>query len=78
MNITATTTHVDVTDVDVIFHCTLDDDRAAYRVVHDNDHVTVYLDGTPEQLGRFADAIMRAVSKHVLAEHEAAIDRMFR
>ena len=65
MRAARTTTHIDVVDVDVTFHCEQDDGEASYRITPLHDTVQVYLTGTPEQLGAFADAIVRAVGQHV-------------
>ena len=67
---------VDVADVTVVFHCDLEGDRSAYRITYDAQSITVYLEGTPEDLGRFADAIVRAVSRHTIETHERAIAEM--
>lgn len=76
----AVSAHVslDVADLAVVFHCDQDNDRASYRIEHDGHNIDVYLDGTPEQLGRFADAIVHAVSQHTIRQHEQAITAALR
>ena len=72
MNITQATTSIDVAGVRVVFHCAHDDGASSWRIEHDNAHVTVYLHGTPEQMGELCDKIMRAVSDRAIAEVEQA------
>jgi len=62
---------IDVDGVRVAFHCDHGADEASYRIEHDNANIGVYLSGTPEQLGAFADAIVRAVAKHVRDQFDA-------
>ena len=66
------TVNVNVGEVDVTFHCVQADDRASYRVPHAGDQVSIFLTGTPEQLGAFADAIVRAASRHAIETIERA------
>lgn len=63
---------IEVDDIHVRFHCAHGQDRASYRITPAGDDIDVYLSGTPEQLGAFADAIVRAVSAHTIAQVEAA------
>jgi hypothetical protein len=72
MNTTNTIVHVDVADVTVRFHCTHDDGTASFKVCHDDNAVTVYLCGSAEQLGTFAEAVARATARWAIAEVEAA------
>lgn len=72
MNTTNAIATIDVDGVRVVFHCEHDDGSSTYRIEHDNEHVTVYLQGTPEQLGAMADAIMRACSRRAIQEVERA------
>lgn len=65
--------HVDTSELEVVFHCDGDNDQSAYKITYTDDAVKVYLWGTPEQLGRFADAIVHAVSQHTIRQHEEAI-----
>jgi len=62
----------DVADATVVFSCDHDDDRASYRITAVDDHVVVFLAGTPEQLGAFADAIVRTVARHAVEQVEQA------
>ena len=64
--------HCDVADTVVMFHCDHDDGSTSYKVAVDGDHVVIYLSGTPEELGAFADAIVRTVSRHTIDVHEQA------
>lgn len=64
--------HVPVADVTVQFWTEHNDGTASYRVEYANDDITVYLTGTPEQLGAFADAIVSAASRHAIEEVERA------
>jgi hypothetical protein len=62
--------NVDVRDITVQFHCDQSNGQSSYRVCPTGDGIVIYLYGTPEQLGRFADAIVRTVSQHTIAVHE--------
>ncbi|HET9247713.1 MAG TPA: hypothetical protein VFO15_18055 [Xanthobacteraceae bacterium] len=74
MNLTQTITTVDVAGTRVVFHCAHDDGTASWRVVHDAENVTVYLHGTAEQMGAFADVIVRGVSEHLQRVQSGALD----
>jgi hypothetical protein len=63
---------IEVADVTVVFAGDIGDGESSYRIEPGADDIVIYLDGTPEQLGAFADAIVRTVSKHTIAVHEQA------
>jgi hypothetical protein len=73
VNITNAITTIDLAGVRVVFHCPHEDGTAAYRVEHDNEHVTVYLTGTVEQLGVFADAVAKVAAERAITEVEQAM-----
>ena len=70
--------HIDADDVDVFFHCDHDDERSSYRITSKGSTVTIYLAGTPEELGAFADAIVHAVSRRAVEVFEASFEQSAR
>lgn len=72
MNAARVIVTVPAEDVAVVLHCEHDDGTGTFRIEHEGNEVTVYLQGTTEQLSELACKLSAAVAEWAIHQVEQA------